>query len=168
MVHRTLVIFFLIGLLMSAVGWAASYYDLSFSFGAGHRNIRLKRGCFYVSRIHGEMPSGYSGYGPTDFYMLGFKDYRTEWYPKRFRYQLSVVMVQYTDRIPLSNLMLLLALPLLLQRLPIVRRSKRRNLGLCVRCRYNLTGLSQSRCPECGTPFDEKLLKKDDRCSARP
>ncbi len=28
----------------------------------------------------------------------------------------------------------------------------------CERCGYNLTGLTEPRCPECGTPFDPKLL----------
>ena len=36
--------------------------------------------------------------------------------------------------------------------------SKRRRsyvrLGFCVRCGYNLHGLTEPRCPECGTPFE--------------
>ena len=28
----------------------------------------------------------------------------------------------------------------------------------CPRCRYNLTGLVEHRCPECGTPFDPLML----------
>ena len=31
----------------------------------------------------------------------------------------------------------------------------------CDCCGYNLTGNRSGRCPECGTPFDEKLLKKN-------
>jgi hypothetical protein len=31
-----------------------------------------------------------------------------------------------------------------------LRRYRRRKRGLCVRCGYNLTGLTESRCPECG------------------
>ena len=34
------------------------------------------------------------------------------------------------------------------------RRERRRNeLGLCVCCGYNLTGLTEPRCPECGAGF---------------
>lgn len=34
-----------------------------------------------------------------------------------------------------------------------VRRKRRRQRGLCVQCAYNLTGLTEPRCPECGSPF---------------
>lgn len=34
----------------------------------------------------------------------------------------------------------------------IIQRYRRRR-GLCLRCGYNLTGLPQPRCPECGTEF---------------
>jgi len=35
------------------------------------------------------------------------------------------------------------------------------NHPLCVKCGYDLYGLEVSRCPECGTPFDPKLLEED-------
>lgn len=34
------------------------------------------------------------------------------------------------------------------------RRSSRRAKGICLHCSYNLTGLTEPRCPECGTGFD--------------
>ncbi len=37
--------------------------------------------------------------------------------------------------------------------------------GYCEHCRYNLTGLSEPRCPECGTSFDPALLKKSQQDS---
>lgn len=32
----------------------------------------------------------------------------------------------------------------------IIRRHRRRKSNQCLRCGYNLTGLTESRCPECG------------------
>ncbi len=36
---------------------------------------------------------------------------------------------------------------------------RRLSRGLCPRCRYNLHGLRESRCPECGTAIDEPRTK---------
>ena len=41
-----------------------------------------------------------------------------------------------------------------------ILRNRRKRKGLCVNCEYALRGLTESRCPECGTPFDPKLLEK--------
>ena len=37
---------------------------------------------------------------------------------------------------------------------------RKRRLGRCVKCGYNLFGLSEQRCPECGTVFDPSLFKE--------
>lgn len=47
---------------------------------------------------------------------------------------------------------------------PRVRRSLReqlveRGLPVCLECGYDLRGQIDPRCPECATPFDEKLLR---------
>lgn len=42
-----------------------------------------------------------------------------------------------------------------------LRDGVRAKSGLCVECGYNLTGLRDPRCPECGTPFDPNLLRQD-------
>lgn len=46
---------------------------------------------------------------------------------------------------------------------PSVRRALRRELvargvAVCLRCGYDCRGQREPRCPECGTPFDRKLL----------
>jgi hypothetical protein len=39
-----------------------------------------------------------------------------------------------------------------------LRRRRRRRRGLCRNCGYNLRGLTEARCPECGKAFDPELL----------
>lgn len=40
-----------------------------------------------------------------------------------------------------------------------IRRRRRRKRGECIDCGYNLHGLPEPRCPECGTPFEAKPEK---------
>ncbi len=47
-----------------------------------------------------------------------------------------------------------------------IRRELRQQLidagfAICGPCGYDLRGLTEPRCPECGAPFDERLLKKN-------
>ena len=39
--------------------------------------------------------------------------------------------------------------------LHLQRRRRRRKLGLCLKCGYNLRGLTEPRCPECGQEFEK-------------
>ncbi len=38
----------------------------------------------------------------------------------------------------------------------------------CPKCDYNLTGLIENRCPECGTPFDPEKLREMLEAAPRP
>lgn len=44
--------------------------------------------------------------------------------------------------------------PILFFYVPMVRRYRRRRRNACVSCGYSLQGLTELRCPECGTAFD--------------
>ena len=44
-----------------------------------------------------------------------------------------------------------------------LRRYRRRKRGLCVRCGYNLTGLTAPKCPECGCNVTISLLEQPER-----
>ncbi len=58
------------------------------------------------------------------------------------------------------------AVPALLAFVPLLvfvrgplRRCLRCRRGLCENCAYDLTGLTEARCPECGTPFGLRLIE---------
>ena len=82
---------------------------------------------------------------------FGFKSLDTRWLPELHRGPPSVLgHVQIPFWIPA----LAFASMLMLCYLPGRRRRKRKKLGLCLKCGYNLKGLTEPRCPECNTSFE--------------
>ncbi len=61
-------------------------------------------------------------------------------------------------KFPLWIPTLLFAMMFCIAYLPLHRRRKRKKLDLCVKCGYNLKGLSEPRCPECGKSFGEVMM----------
>jgi hypothetical protein len=49
-----------------------------------------------------------------------------------------------------------------------VRRHYRRKHGRCARCGYLLTGLTEPRCPECGTPIDSAVPSTQSAANGEP
>lgn len=85
------------------------------------------------------------------------------WRARRWRYSpwWSVVpkVIPYVSgrwyvRVPLYLPIIVVGAGVWYPLLPFVRRRRRRTRGLCVACGYDLTGLIEPRCPECGTKFD--------------
>ncbi len=68
----------------------------------------------------------------------------------------------YCLRLPFWVLVVLSGSVLVWGYLPFNRRRKRKKLGLCVKCGYDLRA-SKDRCPECGTCFEKPKRSADCR-----
>jgi hypothetical protein len=150
MIRKTLTIFSLIGLLLSAGLWGVSYLNVYHD--APHIGGTLAHGCWgvwYVPESH------HRGMG---VWYDGFNDFTTSWIPfwERKKPAFEFVLPLWLPTLLFSFLFVWGAHPL-----SHLRRRKRKKLGLCVKCGYNLRGLTEPRCPECNTLFEERLLKKD-------
>ncbi len=136
MLRKTLTILSLLGLLLTVGLWARSYRSV-YSSSIGSIGFLLYRGHFSCTKSGPVPPRG--------------GDVMPRSNPEI-----------WSVRVPIWPIAALFAVALpgieLAHRL---RRHRRHKHGLCVKCGYNLKGLSESRCPECNTPFDERLLKKD-------
>ena len=131
MLRKTLTFLSLIGLLLSVGLWVRSYVAVYVNtFGhnsSGHGTLMLYRGNVTVAK---------SGPTPATMGML----------------VLSPAI--WSVRVPMWAITALFAVGLVCSYpFPFHRRRKRKKLGLCVKCGYDLRG-SKERCPECGTPFE--------------
>ena len=164
MIRKTLTIFSLIGLLLSVGLWVATYFFSIVVATNGSECWELGNGCVGFGRYSyiGGYGIGYGPIGPRSASIYGggwsytiprlwksraFDGWETDWVPKLGFNPLSLVLPLW---IPLLGFAVLSSYLLR----PIYRRRKRKKLGLCLRCGYDLRG-STDRCPECGTGFSD-------------
>ncbi len=150
MIRRVLTILSLLGLLLCVGLWGVSYWNVSAMFirKAEGVDVTLGQGCLQFNY------SAYVG-GPRQprniFYVGGFR-FETIWMPPYYFTSGSPRYPSLTVYVPVN----LLALAFLILSgyllAPMHRRRKRKKLGLCVSCGYDLRG-SIDRCPECGMQF---------------
>ena len=182
MFRKTLTILSLLGLLLSAVLWAASYFNITVVPGTSGPRYSLTQGSIDVSWSNvppqNPLPSDYETLSVGTVVMVGARftvpatippritgaqtvTYKTGWdcfgfndLTTRWRPRLDRRALPTMARlvIPLWILVTIFALILSLCFLPVHRRRKRSKLGLCLECGYDLRG-SGERCPECGTAF---------------
>jgi len=158
MMRKTLTILSLIGLLLSVGLWGVSHWQSSWVFANDHVNLALFRGCICV---------GVSdfGYSRTGFQVKPFK-LRTYWSPRFYSYLLTMGGPKYgTCRIPLWIPAFMCGSSFLIVTRPLYRLRKRKKLGLCLKCGYDLRA-SKDRCPECGSPFENRRSDNNCHCGA--
>jgi len=182
MLRKTLTILSLIGLLLSVGLWGVSYLNFVAVTKPRGPSWRLGHGCFAVRwgllpsqdplppdyetwtvgtiRLTGgrllmstanpqEVMGAARATFKTGLTFFGFKNLKTQWLPQLHRGPPSVVGHL---QIPFWILALAFASMLMLCYLPSRRRRKRKKLGLCLKCGYDLRA-SKDRCPECGEEF---------------
>ena len=140
MIRKFLTIFSLLGLLFSVwLGWACQYGKIGYVVASGNTlyasNARIRLGRVTWEKI----PASETG-----FYYL--------------RSWATTDDVQISVSVPMAFFAVCFLYFFL--SLHPMRRRKRKKLGLCIECGYNLRGLTELRCPECNTPFE--------KCSAKP
>ncbi len=155
MLRKTLTILSLIGLLLSVGLWGVSYWGVRYTKATDTSlsMCRLAWGRIDLIRVDREtlrqlIPSGFPQ--PGVIHIQGFNGWRTSWkaHYKLNRYFYGAVAL------PFWPLVMLFSSTLWFAWMPLHRRRKRKKLGLCVKCGYDLRG-STERCPECGTEFSD-------------
>ena len=137
MIRKTLTILSLIGLLLSVAVWGVSYWYTGY-YGPKCIAATEYGGVRFIYKFQADDREGI-------WFMQGYKNLGTRWKPAIETHPTNVTII-----LPFWIPTLILALAFSATR-PIHnrRRRKRKKLGLCAKCGYDLRA-SKERCPECG------------------
>ena len=171
MFRKTLTILSLIGLMFSVGLWAVSYFwivrydqDSQIILGNGFiQFIRTGSTEFWeVLRQQGTLPPLSEEQRAAHelhleamypyWTVMGFRTFDFYRGLPKFSGSSAGSVKPWSVLIPLWIPTLLLSVPFVFPLVRRLRRRKRKKLGLCVKCGYDLRG-SKERCPECGTGF---------------
>ncbi len=146
MIRKTLTILSLIGLLLSVGAWGVSYFLIYYQ---GTQNeMELVLGVF--EWLHRPLNSQISGWHVEG--LVPPKYLEIKYVFPRFRWVGSGSSLMWRATIPLWIPTLFFAIMSWVMHAPVHRRRKRKKLGLCLKCGYDLRA-SKGRCPECGEEF---------------
>ena len=148
MIRKTLTILSVIGLLLSVGAWGISCLVIEYSTTCNAWTLSL--GCAFW--FHWPPAFHDPSYMATRQQHLGltchgFNGFHTIWSPEVIHIP-SMLRI----RLPLWIPVVFFGLMVGITYAPIRRRRKRKKLGLCVKCGYDLRA-SKGRCPECGEAF---------------
>ena len=147
MLRRSMAILSLVGVIICIVVWPASHYwSIYYRFDSPSKSISVHDGALGFLE--------YKAYKETSGWHVGWQgrgrltsDFG--WWPG------ALVVVNPAARgfwLPMWMPTALFSILFWRSFTPLYRRRKRKKLGLCLKCGYDLQG-SKERCPECGTGF---------------
>ena len=136
------------GLLLSVGLWAVSYLNVEYvSSRRQTHSVRVANGLLRVSQsmlVYEEPDPSWKG-----SHSSGFTGFHTSWTPS-YSYDKNPRLGYWHLAVPFWIPTSLFSIILLTPLVQSYRRRKRKKLGLCVKCGYDLRA-SKERCPECGT-----------------
>jgi len=153
MIRTLLTIVSLLGLLLSVGAWAASFHGVWF---LTHRAVY--RVSYHSLRISWHLDA--SEYGPALVHGPSARGSvpKRKWTPQ-IKVNSSGPHAVVFVHVPLWLPTICFAvLTVYLAPYSVYRRRKRKKLGLCLKCGYDLRG-SKERCPECGTEFETTCVQ---------
>ncbi len=166
MFRKTLTILSLIGLLLSAVLWGASYWGFGFRSLLYSRDELIESNYAHMNELEMILCRGVLEWKVASFDVVLISAESEESiaaeYPGWTYYPGTQICsgqkpLQAGNKLPLWVPALVFAVPPAWSLFPPYRRRRRRKLGLCVTCGYDLRG-SKDRCPECGESFESPKL----------
>ncbi len=146
MIGKTLTILSLLGLLLIAGLWWVSYLGASFTSEGRLWEMHL------VSLGHCQILFSSDHTTPSTM-RSGWRRNKRAFQWRGWVPRIGGSGPWYFVRAPLWLPSLVLAVLLVFGLLPRHRRRKRKKLGLCLKCGYDLRA-SKERCPECGSEFE--------------